>query len=176
MPLLPCRPWFSQGDVFAAIPQVSAVVSTNSGIEWRSAQGPALLITHGCALDKPRASRARITSLQFLPLIAVSQQDQNRQAVVRANELEPYEAFYIGDVPGLADSFVMISEVFSLPAKFFEPELVDYSGHEGVEPDEPPRLTATKNDGRIVRLDERQIDMLHRKIQAFWTRMSAPFQ
>ena len=176
MPLLPCRPWFSQGDIFGSIPQVSAIVSTNSGIEWRSAEGPALLLTHGCALDKPRAGRPRITSLQFLPLLAVSQLDQGRQATLRANQLEPYEVLYVGDVPALTDSFVMVQDVFSLPAKYFDPDLVDYAGHDGVEPDDPPRLTATKNDGRIVRLDDTQIEMLHRKVQAFWTRMSAPFE
>ena len=132
--------------------------------------GPAMLATHGCVLDKATGSgRSTIERLQFLPLLALGQQDRNRQALLRREQINPAEAMFVGTVPGIGDAFFLLSEIYWLPATWFDPELLLYEEHPDAE--EGSRyLTARRNGDRLGRLEDERIDLLHQKMRAFWTR------
>jgi hypothetical protein len=107
--------------------------------------------------------------MQFLPILRVIDQDRGRQAVLRKNVLQPYDVFYLGNCGALGESFTIMSEAYPLAAGFFAPEIREWSGHPEVE--EPANcLTLTKNDTRIGRLEDAELDLLHTKLNAFWTR------
>jgi hypothetical protein len=131
--------------------------------------GPALLVTHGCVLDKATGSgRSKIERLQFLPLLALSQQDGSRQALLRREQINPAEAMFVGPVPSIGDAFCVLSEMYWLPATWFDPELISY---EHPDAEEGSRyLTARRNGGRLGRLEDERVHLLHQKMRAFWTR------
>lgn len=74
----------------------------------------------------------------------------------------------------MTESYAKLSDVLGLPAGLFGLELVDYPGHEGAE-EGKGYLTANSATARLARLDEPSLALLHRKLQAYWTRVFAPF-
>lgn len=134
---------------------------------------PALLITHGCVLDKKTRSGAlTIERLHFLQLQNVAAQDANKRALLRskARTIEPSEVLYVGDVPGLGfEAFVVLSEPVTVPAQRFRPTLVDVPGDGG---DVVDRRFAGDGGGhdRVARLSDRHVELLKDKMNAFWTR------
>lgn len=167
-------PWLCQGDIFELLPQIVSSVDSGGRIQIEQDVGASLLITHDCDLDKPASSkdptRPRIERLQFLPLRDVATLDQQRQALVRAPRLNPPEPIYLGGpVPGVgAEAFGLLSEIYYLPAGFFQPALKQHE-----HPEAKPglaHLVATAHQKRTGRLEAEHLDLLRRKIAAFWPR------
>jgi hypothetical protein len=136
--------------------------------------GPALLVTNGCDLDKPRSKRAdappRIERLQFLALADLAQQDATRQQLARKRELAPAEVVYVGEVPGVGEAFGLLSEMYYLPAELFDLELRT-SDHEAAE--RGKRLAHARSHGsRVGRLSAKDVDLLGLKMAAFWPRLT----
>ena len=131
--------------------------------------GPALLLTHDCNLDKARpGSQVRIERLQFLPLADMSVLDRSRQGLLRKEELNPPEAFFVGQV-GRIEAFVLLSEAFWLPASYFALRLEAFADHPEAEP-EARRLVAGRHGNRLGQIEAHRRALLHQKIVAFWTR------
>jgi hypothetical protein len=169
-----CLPWLSQGDIFESVPLIFADGVTEAGeIRVEQRPVPALLITHGCVLDKATNSGVpAIKRLSFLPLTAVEAQDRGRQAALRKGGTAPYEVLYLGDCGPAGESFVVLSEVTYLPAAYFDPYLDPWTGHEraGVE---DRYLTLGRNSARFGRVDDNVLNLLLDKMNLFWTRREA---
>jgi hypothetical protein len=163
-------PWFCQGDVLRSVPILTAVLNQASDVDVRIMRGPAVLLTHGCALDKAnRRGRPTAKRLHFAPLVAVSVQDPGKQSVLRAAQLTPYEVMYLGECGEFGESFIVLSEVYSLPIEFFSPTVRAWEEHPAaIEGD--AYLTPEKNGDRVGRLNEQQVALLLNKMTAYWTR------
>jgi hypothetical protein len=121
-------------------------------------------------MDKATRGVPRIERLNFLPLLAVEAATPDRRGLLRRGQLQPFEAYYLGDVPELGESYTLLSEAYALPANFFGPTLKSFEGHPSADDDTPHYLVASKNDSRLVRLGEGQLELLWDKLNAFWTR------
>lgn len=125
-------------------------------------------------MDKPGSGgRPRVEWLQFTRLRAVDALPSERQRALRnaPSSLGPYEVMYVGELLDLGECFIFLSEPYHLPAAYFHLTLDDYSGHIDAEPD-ARYVTPQQNDTRMFRLDDAQIDVLHRKMLAFWARVT----
>jgi len=162
----PCYEWLSQGDVFVDVP----IIRHGAANE----RGTALLITYGCALDKrtSKAGRPQITRVQFSPIRTLQslQLDPYRITLLRTQAISPPEIVYLESVGGDGgEGAALLSEVYTLPAPFFDLEILDWSGHDGCDLEDPHHATARLNSARTVTmtLDERAL--LHKKMNVFWT-------
>ena len=160
-----------QGDIWQSVPIVLPTIDSSGTLRATCDQdGPALLVTHGCSLDKAtRSGQSRVERLQFLPLLALAQQDRNRQELLRREQINPAEAMFVGDVPGIGEAFCLLSELYWLPASLFDPTLVPYDDHPDAERGSK-YLTAHGGGTRLGRLEDERISLLHQKMRAFWTR------
>ena len=164
-------PWLSQGDIFTAVPIVTVGLTTAGEIKADAAHGPAVLLDHDCALDKAsRAGKPTIQTLHFAPLIAVSSQDDDRQRVLRESRLTPYEVMYLGECGWFGEAFIVLSHMYPLPTDFFAPRAIPWPDHPAAVAEER-YCTPSRYDERIGKLDDDQLGMLHRKMNAFWTRL-----
>lgn len=166
--------WLSQGDVFARLPIFH--VYTDSALTTVKVDGPsmvpALLITHGCQLDKRnRRGVPMVQYLHFLPIVALDIQNPNLQEVLRQETINPAQAMYIGDVQGIGAAMVNIAETSRVPAAYFGPEL-RAPGDAAARPNDM-YLYATKNDTRIGRISKDRQEMLRSKLSAYWSRIIA---
>lgn len=172
--LVACDEWFGQGDVFESVP----LGPSPADAMWpRTASGdgflhPALLLTHGCALDKRSGSGAiRIERLHFIPLENVAAQSRDKQGALRrgARNIEPSEVLYLGEVPALDfEAFVVLSNLHTVPARLFDLTLVDVTGKDGEVIDR--RLSGHRHDERVATLSEKHVELLKDKINVYWTR------
>ncbi len=167
-------PWLCQGDVFERLPQIVVEMDSGGRVRPDSEIGASLLITHNCDLDKPaRASEPslpRIERLQFLPLRDIAQLDAQRQRLARAPNVNPPEVIYVsGPVTGVGnDAFGLLSEIYYLPARFFTLVLETY---EHPEAELGTRhLTARRHQNRLGRLDQPGLELMRKKMAAFWPR------
>jgi hypothetical protein len=167
------EPWLAQGDVFKSVMIVRAGVA--DGIASKHLErGPALLISHGCAIDKKhRDGTSELEYLSLLPLQAVENLPGERSAKLRnsKNELGPYNAMYLGDVPEVGESYVMLTEPYTVPATFLQPELRLFTAAEIGDPDDETRIVPTVGDTRVGRLTQDGIILFVRKWIAQWTRL-----
>jgi len=165
-------PWLCQGDVFSSIPVLVPSVLANASVVAVAVEfGPAVLVTHGCAMDKPtRAGLPRVERLNFIPLLSLTAADANRQALLKRGQLEPFEALYVGDVPDLGEAYCVLSEMYPLPAAYLRPTIRSFEDHPLAGIDQQQYLVATMNDTRIGRLPETVLELLHDKLNAYWTR------
>lgn len=90
--------------------------------------------------------------------------------MLRRRKVQPFEAFYVGDVADLGECYCVLSEMYSLPASYFQPALQAFEGHPGVPDDSETYLVAQNNDSRIGRLSDADRALLLDKISGFWTR------
>jgi hypothetical protein len=173
--LLAALPWLCQGDVFELLPQLVADLSADRQVRASIDVGPALLVTNGCDLDKPngrRDAQPRIERLQFLPIRDLRQQEENRQRMARSAELLPPEVVYVApEVAGVGEGFCLLSEMYSLPAGYFDPRLREFE-HPEAEPGKA-HLEATAHGNRLGRLGTAEVDLLQSKMVAFWPRRIA---
>ena len=169
-----CDQWFSQGDVFVGVP-LGALPEDDTWPQMPSEAPilrPALLVTHGCALDKKsRSGELRIERMHFLPLENVAAQSADKQSALRrgAREINPSEVLYLGDVPGLPwEAFVVLSSIHTVPARVFEPILVEVLDDDGHVSDR--RLSGQQHSDRVARLSDDHVELLLDKLNAYWTR------
>ncbi|MDX6744982.1 hypothetical protein [Actinocorallia sp. A-T 12471] len=170
----PHLPWLCQGDIFSDAPIVDIAAQGTGGLEASLIYGPAILITHDCAMDKPdKDGNPRVQHFQLVRLRSMSALPQDRRGNLKGGraKVPPFEAMYVGDVGDLGESFILLSDPYFLPAGYFAPGFVDYRGHAEADPQVTNYITPLLNDSRIGRLEEDQIQLLRRKIIAFWTRM-----
>jgi hypothetical protein len=165
-------PWLCQGDIFRAIPVlVPRVLADATVVAVAVELGPAVLVTHGCAMDKQnRAGLPRVERLNFLPLLSLDATDSNRRALLKRKTVEPYEALYVGPVGEFGESYCVLSEMYPLPAAYFRPSIRSFEGHPSAGSDEQNYLVPTVNDTRIGRIDDSVLQLLHDKLNAHWTR------
>jgi len=137
--------------------------------------GPAILLTHGCAIDKVSKvdGRPRAEFVQFSRLRLMGVLPADRQGLLRRERLTPYEAVYAGNVSGLGEAYFLLSEVYFLPFAYFSPAASDFTGHPDAPDDVERYIVANEHDTRIDRLNSKRIALLHEKMSAFWTRQVA---
>jgi hypothetical protein len=111
-----------------------------------------------------------VERLNFLPLLSVEAAPADRRGLLRRGRLEPFEPFYLGNVPEVGESYVVLSEVYALPAAYFGPSIQSFEDHPSAAEDAQRYLVATRNDSRLARLSDEQLEMLKDKVNAYWTR------
>jgi hypothetical protein len=167
-------PWLGQGDIFASAPIVDVTLTDTGHVQSTVIEGPAVLLTHDCDMDKPdnATGQPRIERMQFAKLRAVDALPASYQRTLRTNRNNPgpFEALYLGDIANLGECCVLLSDPYYIPSTYFIPTFGDYSDHpEGAE---GARYTTIQlHDSRLGRLDETQLILLRRKMAAFWTRL-----
>lgn len=166
-------PWLEQGDIFARIPLFEPILADGQ-IRASFLEGPALLLTHGCSMDKPdrEPGQPRLVHLQFVRLRSMRVLSADIQRRLRRRELGPFDALHVGEPPNLPESFVTLNDPFFLPFGYFEPSLQSFPTHPARR-DDGLVAVPTINDTRVGRLDNLDVDLLHRKIIASWTRIDA---
>jgi hypothetical protein len=166
-------PWLCQGDIFANAPVVDVTLTATNGLQLALPTGPSVLLTHECAMDKPnQRGEPRAELLQFARLRAIDSLPRDRQMLLRQkrNDLGPFDILYLGEIGELGESFILLTDPYHLPARFFSLKFEDYSSH----PDAGPGaryVTPQANDTRLCRMDEAQVELLRQKMLAFWTRL-----
>lgn len=166
----PHKPWLAQGDVFQRV-MISRFGVSNSVSTEGVERGPALLVSHSCAIDKKnRQGQSVLEYLSFLPLQAVSALAKDRQGNIRASagKLQPYSALYLGEVPEVGEAYVPLGQPFTIPALLFQTELQEYGAEEAGE-DAGTMIRPTMNDTRVARLGPEDLRMFWRKWSVHWT-------
>ena len=169
-------PWLCQGDVFRDVPILDVDLAGRSDLRPRLRQGPAVLLSHGCAIDKRRRNGdLQVERMQFASLRLVTELPNDRQGSLRAKaqEIAPFEVMYLGALEHIGEVYLTLSDPYYLPASYFELSVENYAEHPSADQSDPTHVRAAINDDRIARLDESQIELLHQKIIAFWTRSHA---
>jgi hypothetical protein len=167
-------PWLGQGDIFGDAPVLEIALQEDDEVTARILRGPAVLLTHDCAMDKPdREGRPRAERLQFARLRSMQTlpADRRRTLAGQARQVQPLEALYLGQVRDLGESFLLLSDPYFLPAAYFGLYFEDYGQHPDGGADSGSYVTAGRNDSRIGRTDEEQLHLLRLKMLAFWTRL-----
>jgi hypothetical protein len=171
-------PWLAQGDIFLSVPIPDVALDDDGEIAFHIWPGPAVLLTHDCQIDKrTNAGVPRMERFQFARLRTFESQALERQQNLRAraDKVEPTEVLVVGEVPGLGEAFMLLSEPHYLPTMYFGGKFVDYAEHEDATGNDRKFLTPTgKHDTRICRLDDPQIELLRLKMQGFWSRTQPP--
>jgi hypothetical protein len=124
-------------------------------------------------MDKPNSrGEPRAELLQFARLRAIDSLPRDRQMLLRQkrNDLGPFDILYLGEIGELGESFILLTDPYHLPARFFSLKFEDYSSHPDAEPD-ARYVTPQANDTRLCRMDEAQVELLRRKMLAFWARV-----
>ena len=163
--------WLEQGDVFQRLP-FATLTPDETGWATTRNWGPGLLINHGCALDKRgKDNRPRVERLTFLPLTltAAINADAVRQLRAERENLQPYEALYLGELPTLGECLVVMSDPVSVPASYFAPTLVEVGRNSDGRAD--MRLVPSQYDTRCGRVSEDLVALFHAKWTAYWTRL-----
>ena len=111
--------------------------------------------------------------MQFARLRAIDSLSRDRQTLLRQkqNDLGPFETLYLGEIGELGESFILLTDPYHLPAQFFALRFDDYSNHPEAEPD-ARYVTPQANDTRLCCMDEAQVELLRRKMLAFWARVT----
>ena len=166
--------WLCQGDIFRAAP-VLDVQASQDGLTTSLVYGPAVLLTHDCAMDKSRPDASpKAERLQFARLRVVSRTVTPEEATDlrgRRAKTGPFEVMWVGDVSTWGDCMIFLSDPYHVPLSYFEPTMVRYDVLEEDGTPSSPRATPGANDSRIGRLDIDQINLLRLKMLAFWTRL-----
>lgn len=168
-----CEPWLCQGDIFASTLVLDYPELSDGKIVPQLRVGPAMLVTHDCDLDKATASgKPKVERFSFVRLRSVEALPADRIGIIRTSpeKLQPYEAQYLGVIPGIGESYVLVSDPYFLPASYFGFELREYPDH----PEPNRHLTITKNNSRIYRLSDPEIALFRAKWNIHWTRQAPP--
>ncbi len=167
------RPWLAQGDIFRAVPVLEIEVLPSGQAVASLPTGPAVLLTHDCAMDKAYSDgRPKYERLQFARLRATAGLPQERRANLQGSRgaVAPFEAMWLGEVGDLGESFLLLSDTYFLPVECFRLLCVQYEEAAGNGPN-TPRATPQVIDTRFARLSDDQLNLLRRKMLAYWTRL-----
>jgi hypothetical protein len=167
-------PWLGQGDIFVSAPVIDITVTDIGEVQAAAIEGPAVLLTHDCDMDKPdnATGQPRIQRMQFARIRGVDALPPSYQRTLRTgrNNLGPFEALHLGDIANLGECCMLLSDPYYVPSSYFLPTFGDYSHH--AEAAEGARYTTIQlHDSRVGRLDEAQLNLLRKKMIAFWTRL-----
>lgn len=138
-----------------------------------SGRGAAVLLTHGCQLDKVgRSGRPGPQRLVFAPIHSLSSADlgSDYERRLRRRDLHPAEAVLLDFGSSREEAVAFLSEAYMVPSSYFALELHDYGGHEGADPRDPNHATPTRADSRSHTMDDEELALLHRKSAYFWAR------
>ncbi|RFZ47551.1 hypothetical protein DAVIS_00263 [Mycobacterium marinum] len=166
---LKCEPWLCQGDIFGNTRVLDYPDIDGAELVPQLRVGQAMLVTHDCALDKMnRKGQHTIERLAFVRIRNVEELPSNRAEVIRSSygKVQPYEAQYLGVIPDIGESYVLVSDPYFLPVKYFGAKIELY-------PDEPEpnrHLTISRNDSRRFRLSDSELEMFRIKWNVQWTR------
>lgn len=165
----PPNSWLSQGDVFQSVPILGLVLDEQLRAEIQ--YGPAMLMTHGCAMDKPsgRSLRPRVPHLHFAPVRSILTLTRDRQFELRRRRwrVDPSQVAFLGELPDIGEGYANFSEVYALPAEFFD--LTLEVPHEA--PCEPARLRLRSDDVRIASLTSDAAQLVRLKLAKYWARL-----
>lgn len=171
----PVNPWLSQGDVFEHAPLINVTFS-NGELATRLLHGPAMLITHDCALDKrkgvpPQATVPRLHLARLLSTMSLAK-DKQKEIRARRDRIDPSEIMYLGWLPRLGESFVDLSELSVVPSEFFGVELasVEVAGEEDL------RLFPSATHSRLGSMSGESRLLLTSKLMKYWTRLKPTTQ
>jgi hypothetical protein len=167
-------PWLCQGDIFRDVPVIDVTLADPSRVEVISRSGPAVLLTHDCAMDKPnRRGEPRVERLQFARLRSIDALPPDKQGSLRgsATSSGPFDVLYVGEISDLGESFILLSDPYYLPAAYFALRFDDYTGHPDAGAGSATYAAPGAHDTRLGRLDQAQMDLLRVKMLAFWARV-----
>ena len=167
----PTNPWLSQGDVFEQVPLIS--VSFNAGeLSAKILRGPAMLITHDCALDKrsgtpPRAKVSRLHLARVLSTMSLAK-DKQKELRSRWDRIDPSEIMYLGWLSEFGECYADLSDLSAVPSEFFEVQLasVEVAAGEG-----DLRLVASASHARVGSMSRESRELLTSKLMKYWTRL-----
>lgn len=165
------RPWLAQGDVFSKIPVLDLALQ-GQALAASLPQGPAVLLTHDCGMDKCNADGTpKLERLQFAPVRSISALPKDRVGNLRAakDKVAPFEALWLGDLGVLGESFLLLSEPYFLPSEYFGTRCVQYE-EAADDGSNAPRGTPLVEDSRIGKIPGDRLTFLRRKMIAYWTR------
>ncbi len=168
-----CYAWLSQGDVFVEVPIVRPR-HVGDGVTFFPNQGPALLLTYGCVLDKRTHSnppRPQSSRLQFAPVRSPESANlgAQRMTLLRdGGEISPPEAIYL-DLRDAGECVALLSDAFTLPTSYFALEIEDFSGHQGCDETDPFHAIARQHGERAETLTSEELHLMHLKMNVFWT-------
>jgi hypothetical protein len=168
-------PWLCQGDLFSHAPVVMTDLDESGELRSSIDFGPALLLTHDCAMDKPgRDGKPRIDRLQFAAVRSVESVEERLRSQLdpTSDKVGPFEALALGEVAGVGDAFILLSDPYYVPAEYFQLSMVDYSGHENAGDGSAHFASPSFRDTRIGRLTEERTNLLRRKMIAYWMRLA----
>lgn len=161
----PVSPWLCQGDLFKQAPVIYYPdLSQDFVVQLR--RGPALLINHDCALDKLNQGKASIERLSFVSIRKVSALPADRQQLIRADKLQPYEAHYLGELSEFGESYIVLSDPYHIPADYFGVEAQEFADVGGEK-----RSVITNHDSRFGTLSSESLTLFRTKWNAYWTRL-----
>ena len=167
-------PWLGQGDIFERTPVVDVFLTDAGDVRATIIEGPAVLLTHDCDMDKPdRSGNPRVQRMQFARLRAVDALPDDRQRTLRTTQenLAPFEVLYLSNVARFGESFILFSDPYYVPSAYFQPAFREYADHMEAEGD-ARYITAQDHDSRIGRLDDAQLTLMRQKMSAFWSRVT----
>lgn len=170
----PCPLWLAQGDIFTNVPILDSFLDDAGQVVPRVEYGPAVLLTHDCAMDKPDSDgRPRIDEVHFTRLYSMQVLDEQRRRTLvgQALHLYPLDALYLGEIGQYGACFVAMNDICCVPAGYLGLDFHTYTGHSDVR-DGERLVTAGQNDSRIGRIDEAQLELLRRKFIGYWTRIN----
>jgi len=152
-----------QGDVFLDVPILDAF-DIDGEAQFRLIAGPAILLTHGCAMDKPvrDTSRPKIEYLSFARLRTTDDLTVDRKQLLRNNQVTPYEVMYLGRIRPVGECYFSLHETYSVPAFHFDLTLIEHAGQRSAAPQ--------RNDTRVATISVAQRSILTSKLHGFWTR------
>ncbi len=129
-------------------------------------EGPALLLTHDCQLDKSGLSR-----LQFAPLSAVegSGVSGSNLGQLRKGWLTPPEAVYLSDAGNGEEAIALLGQAFMIPTAYFDLTVVDFSEHLEHDPELPWHAQAHRHDTRVATMGADEAQLMRWKMAAYWT-------
>lgn len=167
--MVAARPWLSQGDVFSKVPVLRAGITDRPQPQLED--GPALLVTHSCSIDKKQKGRSRLEYLTFLPIHDLTRLPPERQTALRTrgDRLRPYEAMYLGHLPDVGEGYVNLVEPYTLPAAIFQPDLREFSAEETGDTKDT-RIVLTFHDTRLGSLSDEALVLFQNKWMVHWTR------
>lgn len=161
-----CKPWLCQGDVFASIPL--AVTSLDDGGSLLAVvdQGPALLLTHDCQLDKRGLSRVVFAPLSSPDDAGVTGSNLGQ---LRKGWLTPPEAIYLPDAGNGEEAIALLGQAFTIPTEYFDLALEDFSDHLEHDPEQPWHARARRFDTRAATMSPDETQLMRWKMAAYWT-------
>lgn len=167
------RPWLAQGDIFRSAPVLDVALDGES-LTVRLPLGPALLLTHGCAMDKARPDGSpKADFLQFAAVRSMSSLPADRAGNVRRtrDSVAPYDVMWLGEIPPFGEAYMVLSDPYFIPVGYFDLTCLQ---HEEAVDDGPnlPRATPRRNESRLGRLEADRLFLLQQKMTVFWTRFA----